>query len=83
MNIVTVGAGLLRWARERVGYTIHAPPRGFPRTEAWEDGQLNLTLGHFEGIAKATHIACGVVSSRSRQSRAHLSRTFGQTPTSV
>ena len=59
MNRVDVKPELLRWARERAGFSVDALARRFPRLEAWERGDPHPTLKQLEGFAKATFTPIG------------------------
>ena len=59
MNRVEVKPELLRWARERAGFSVDALARRFPRLEAWERGDPHPTLKQLEGFAKATFTPIG------------------------
>ena len=59
MNRVEVKPELLRWARERAGFSVDALARRFPRLEAWERGDAYPTLKQLEGFAKATFTPIG------------------------
>ena len=59
MSRVSVNPDLLRWARERAGYSIDALVRHFPRIEAWEQGEVRPTLKQLEAFAKRTRTAVG------------------------
>ena len=59
MNRVEVSPELLRWARERAGFSLAALTRRFPKIEEWERGELHPTLKQLEGFAKATYTPVG------------------------
>ena len=59
MNRVPVQPNLVRWARERAGYSVDALVGRFPKIGAWECGELLPTLKQLEAFAKATHIPIG------------------------
>ena len=59
MNRVPVQPHLVRWARERAGYSVDALVGRFPKIGAWECGELLPTLKQLEAFAKATHIPIG------------------------
>ena len=59
MNRVEVKPELLRWARERAGYSGDALERRFPKLEDWERGEVHPTLKQLEGFAKATFTPVG------------------------
>ena len=59
MNRVPVQPNLMRWARERAGYSVDALVGRFPKIGAWECGELLPTLKQLEAFAKATHIPIG------------------------
>jgi len=56
---VEVRAELLRWARERAGFSVGALTRRFPHLEAWERGEARPTLKQLESFAKATYAPVG------------------------
>ena len=56
---VEVRPELLRWARERAGFSIAGLTRRFPHLEAWERGEVRPTLKQVEGFAKATYTPVG------------------------
>ncbi len=59
MNRVEVEPDLLRWARERAGYSVAALERRFPRLGDWERGEGHPTLKQLENFAKATFTPVG------------------------
>ena len=59
MNRVPVQAELLRWARERAGYSVQMLAVRFPKLEEWEQGTLRPTFKQLEAFAKATHTPVG------------------------
>ena len=59
MNRVPVQPDLLRWARERAGYTVDMLIGRFPKFEDWERGKVRPTLKQLEAFAKATHTPVG------------------------
>lgn len=59
MNRVEVSPELLRWARDRAGFSVDALARRFPKLEAWERGEVHPTLKQIEGFAKATFTPVG------------------------
>ncbi len=59
MSRVPVTPNLLRWARERAGYSIDALTRRFPKIEAWERGEVQPTFRQLEAFGKATHTPIG------------------------
>ncbi len=59
MNRVEVSPVLLRWARERAGFSVDALARHFPKLEAWESGEVQPTIKQLEGFAKATFTPVG------------------------
>jgi Zn-dependent peptidase ImmA (M78 family)/transcriptional regulator with XRE-family HTH domain len=59
MNRVDVRPEMLRWARERAGYSTDALARRFPRLREWERGEAQPTLKQVERYAKATHAPVG------------------------
>lgn len=50
---------LLRWARERAGFSLAAQQKRFPRLEAWERGEVVPTLKQVEAVAKAFFVPIG------------------------
>src|SRR3990170_709920 len=56
---VEVRPELLRWARERAGFSVGALTRRFPQLEAWERGEARSTLKQLESFAKATYAPVG------------------------
>jgi len=56
---VEVRFELLRWARERAGFSVGALTRRFPQLEAWERGEARPTLKQLESFAKATYAPVG------------------------
>lgn len=59
MNRVPVQPDLLRWARERAGYSVDALQTRFKKLPDWERGELQPTLKQLEAFAKATHTPVG------------------------
>ncbi|MFC1572411.1 ImmA/IrrE family metallo-endopeptidase [Candidatus Eisenbacteria bacterium] len=59
MSRVGVKPDLLRWARERAGFSIDALARRFPKLEAWERGEVHPTLRQLERFAKVTFAPVG------------------------
>ncbi len=59
MNRVPVQPKLLRWARERAGYSADVLARRFPKLNEWERGEVQPTLKQLEAFAKATHAPVG------------------------
>ena len=59
MNRVPVSPNLLRWARERSGYSVDALAGRFPKIDAWEGGEVLPTLKQLEAFARATHTPVG------------------------
>lgn len=56
---VDVQPGMLKWARERAGYSVTSLARRFPKLEAWEMGHRQPTLKQLERFARATHVPVG------------------------
>ncbi len=54
-----VRPALIRWARERAGFSLDRLLQRFPRLEAWELGRASPTLHQVEDFAKATHTPVG------------------------
>ena len=50
---------MLRWARERAGYSVEALAGRFPKLERWELGEARPTLKQLEAFAKATRTPLG------------------------
>ena len=63
MNRVPVQPNLVRWARERAGYSVDALVGRFPKIGAWECGELLPTLKQLEAFAKATERKACAISS--------------------
>ena len=59
MNRVPVHPHLLRWARERTGYSVDALSSRFPKLEDWERGKVKPTLKQLEAFARATRTPVG------------------------
>lgn len=59
MNRVPVQPHLLRWARERTGYSADALTGLFPKLKEWELGKVQPTLKQVEAFAKATRTPVG------------------------
>ena len=59
MNRVEIRPELLRWARERAGYTVEGLATRFPKLRDWERGEAWPTLKQVESYAKATHTPVG------------------------
>jgi transcriptional regulator with XRE-family HTH domain len=56
---VQVRPELLRWARERAGFSAEVLARRIPQLRAWERGEANPTLKQLEKFAKATYAPVG------------------------
>lgn len=56
---VQVRPELLRWARERAGFSLEALARRIPQLPAWEQGEAQPTLKQMEKFAKATYALMG------------------------
>ena len=56
---VNVQPQMLRWARERAGYSIETLGPRFPKLVNWEAGELQPTLKQLDRFAKATHVPVG------------------------
>jgi len=50
---------MMRWARERAGYSVPELTGRFPRLAEWERGALQPTLKQVERFAQATHAPVG------------------------
>jgi Zn-dependent peptidase ImmA (M78 family) len=59
MTRVEVKPKLLRWARERSGFSLSALTHRFPQLAAWERGPERPTLKQLERFAQATHTPIG------------------------
>lgn len=59
MNRVEIRPELLRWARERSGYSTQALALRFPKLPDWERGEARPTLKQLESYARATHTPIG------------------------
>jgi Zn-dependent peptidase ImmA (M78 family)/transcriptional regulator with XRE-family HTH domain len=56
---VDVKAELLRWARDRAGFTLDDLSSKFPKLHQWESGEIKPTLKQIENYAKATYAPVG------------------------
>ncbi len=56
---VDVRPELLRWARERAGFSAPSLARRFPKLAAWESREAQPTLKQLESFAKATYTPVG------------------------
>ncbi len=56
---VQVRPELLRWARERAGFSLEALARRIPQLPVWEQGEARPTLKQLEKFAKATYAPMG------------------------
>ena len=56
---VEVHPDLLRWARDRSGFSMDTLTRRFPKLDAWENRKALPTLKQLEDFAKATHTPIG------------------------
>lgn len=56
---VSVRPELLRWARERAGFTTEAINKRIPRFEEWENGVSSPTMKQLEHFAQIVHIPFG------------------------
>jgi Zn-dependent peptidase ImmA (M78 family) len=59
MSRVAVNPDLLQWARHRIGFSVGALGRRFPKLEAWERGEAHPTLKQLETFARAVHVPIG------------------------
>lgn len=59
MIYVEIKPALLRWARERAGYSLDDLAHRFPKLAAWEGGAARPTLKQLEHYAKATYTPVG------------------------
>jgi transcriptional regulator with XRE-family HTH domain len=58
---VDVRPRMLRWARERAGYSTDTLLRRFPKLVDWEAGKLRPTLKQLEQFARSTHVPVGLL----------------------
>jgi Zn-dependent peptidase ImmA (M78 family) len=56
---VEVKAELLRWARDRAGFTVDDLLSKFPKLEQWETGEIQPTLKQIESYARAVYAPVG------------------------
>ena len=56
---VEVKAEVLRWSRDRAGFTVDDLLSKFPKLGQWESGELQPTLKQIESYARATHAPVG------------------------
>jgi len=56
---VEVRPEMLRWARERAGFSVASLARRFPKLEAWERDEARPTLKQLESFAKVTYTPVG------------------------
>jgi Zn-dependent peptidase ImmA (M78 family) len=56
---VNVKPELLRWARERAGFTVDMLFKRMPRLAAWESGDVKPTLKQIERFAQIVHVPVG------------------------
>lgn len=56
---VEIKPALLRWARDRAGFTLDSLSRRFPQLAAWELGEAKPTMKQVERFAKATFTPVG------------------------
>lgn len=61
MYRVPIKPDMLRWARERAGYSADALTGRFPKLKAWERGDVQPTLKQTEAFAKTTHTSVGLL----------------------
>jgi Zn-dependent peptidase ImmA (M78 family) len=54
-----VRPAMLRWARERAGFSLDTLSKRFPKLKLWEQGQARPTLRQIESFAKATYAPIG------------------------
>lgn len=59
MNRVAVKPELLRWARERAGFSADMLFKKFPKLDEWESGESKPTFRQLENYAKATFTPFG------------------------
>ena len=64
MNRVPVQPDLLRWARERAGYSVDMLAARFPKLEEWERGSVRPTFKQLEAFAKIDPHTRGISVSR-------------------
>jgi transcriptional regulator with XRE-family HTH domain len=56
---VEVKAELLRWARDRAGFTVDDLLSKFPKLEQWETGEIQPALKQIESYARAVYAPVG------------------------
>lgn len=59
MNRVEVQPALLRWARERAGFSVAQLLGKFPKLTEWESGRTQPTFRQLERFARATFVPFG------------------------
>jgi Zn-dependent peptidase ImmA (M78 family) len=59
MMRVEIKPALLRWARERAGFSLSGLSRRFPQLVVWERGEALPTMKQVERFAKATYTPVG------------------------
>jgi Zn-dependent peptidase ImmA (M78 family) len=59
VNRVAVEPALLRWARQRAGYSVERVRGRFPKIDSWERRETQPTLRQLEAFARATHVPIG------------------------
>lgn len=59
MNRVEVEPALLRWARERAGFSVAQLLGKFPKLAEWENGRTQPTFRQLERFARATFVPFG------------------------
>jgi Zn-dependent peptidase ImmA (M78 family) len=59
MMYVEIKPALLRWARERAGFSLGELAHRFPQLAAWERGESRPTLKQIERFAKAMYVPIG------------------------
>jgi len=59
MTRVAVNGGVVRWARERSGASLHDLAKRFPKISEWEAEVTQPTLRQLEDFAKKTHTPLG------------------------
>jgi Zn-dependent peptidase ImmA (M78 family) len=50
---------MVRWARERAGYSVDDLAKRFPKLPQWESGDAKPTIRQLQGFAQATHTPIG------------------------
>ena len=84
---VPVNPELLRWARERSGFSQADVATRFKKAQEWENGETLPTLKQVEAFARAVHVPVGYLflstpprRNRSNTGFSHLCWTCCHTP---